>query len=69
MAQPTLYLDAGDATKLGVSAGDRVTVKTQGRAVAAQVYVNGGTQAGLALLNGVPYLPGTAVFEIEKSER
>ena len=65
-AHPTLVLAAADAESLGVANDDVMKVTMMGTAVEVRAYVNGATPAGLALLHGVPHIPGTDVAQITK---
>ncbi|HEX6383171.1 MAG TPA: molybdopterin-dependent oxidoreductase, partial [Anaerolineae bacterium] len=69
LARPTVFLHPGDAQTLQVADGDIVTVRANDglpspMAVRARAHVNGVVPAGLALLRGVPYRPGTMTAEI-----
>lgn len=66
LASPTLWLHPADAAGLKLSPGQSARVTLNGRTVSAQVQVNGQAPAGVALLRGVPYVPGTAVADIHK---
>ncbi|MCB8920804.1 MAG: NADH-quinone oxidoreductase subunit NuoG [Ardenticatenaceae bacterium] len=66
LAQPTVLLHATDAAALKLADGDRATVELNGAAVQAAVHVNGATPAGVAVIRGVAYQPGTAVAHISK---
>lgn len=66
LAQPTLFVHETDAARLAVTTGDQVQVGANGTAVSARVSVDGAVPAGVVVLRGVPYLPGTAVADITK---
>lgn len=69
LAKPTLYLNTADAQELGLAEGDAVEVAMQGHRVRVHVGIDDGrTPAGLSLLCGVPFIPGTAVADIRKIE-
>lgn len=63
---PTLALHAADAAELSLADGELVEVTVGETAVQATTHVNGSAPAGLALLSGVNWWPGTAVGEIKK---
>lgn len=63
---PTLALHAADAAELALADGELVEVTVGETAVQATTHVNGSAPAGLALLSGVNWWPGTAVGEIKK---
>ena len=56
---PTLHLHVTDAGKLAVVTGDQVELLVGDQRVVAVVSVGGQTPAGLGLLQGTPFLPGT----------
>lgn len=69
MARPTLFLHAEDAAERQVTDGEMLAVRAGGKTHRAQARVSEATPAGLALLRGAPYVPGTAVVEeIQKIE-
>jgi NADH-quinone oxidoreductase subunit G len=63
---PTLHLHADDAGVIAVSSGDVVNVAAGEHTVSATVSVNGKTPAGLGLLQGTPFMPGTFSAAINK---
>ena len=63
---PTLHLHATDAGKLGVTDGARVEVAAANHSLTVKVSVDGKTPAGLGLLQGTPFLPGTFSAAINK---
>jgi NADH-quinone oxidoreductase subunit G len=65
LAQPTLYVNEADAGSLAVDEGDVITVNG---ITAVTVHVNGRAPQGVAVIQGVPYLPGTSEIEIVKAE-
>ncbi|MEZ4641840.1 MAG: molybdopterin-dependent oxidoreductase [Chloroflexota bacterium] len=69
LARPTLFVQNADAAKLGLAMGDMAQVGVNGTAVSAQVRVDNMLPAGVAVLRGVPYWPGTAVADITKIEQ
>jgi anaerobic selenocysteine-containing dehydrogenase len=66
IAQPTITLHTDDAAAEKVAEGDKISVGVNGKTVHVTVHVNGSTPAGLALIQGVSYWPGTAIAEIYK---
>ncbi len=67
LAVPTLHLHAGDAEKINAQDGDERVVVVNGRKISARVSVNGRAPAGLALISGVPWFPGTVEFNVTDS--
>jgi NADH-quinone oxidoreductase subunit G len=65
-AAPSLALHADDAAQLSIADGDLVEVMVDGTAVQLTAHVNGSAPAGLALVSGVNWWPGTAVADIKK---
>ncbi len=63
MAQPTLFLNAADASAQQIADGDKVAVTANGTTTEATVSVNDVAPSGLALLRGVPFVGETAVVE------
>jgi len=68
LAQPELFVNGADARRLAFFDGDRVSVQMNGRILEATVNVSSRTVEGLALLRGVPFIPGTVDVQIDKIE-
>lgn len=66
LAQPTLTLHEADAAQLGVTDEMMASITVAGRDLAVMVQVNGRTPQGVALLRGVPYIPGTPRLELNQ---
>ena len=66
-ARPTVILQAEDAARLSIADGEPVAVTVNGTAVSATVSISDHTPAGLALVAGVPWWPGTTAAEIRKT--
>jgi anaerobic selenocysteine-containing dehydrogenase len=69
MTWPSLYLHEADARQLGLADGYEAQVTANGRQVQATIHVNGQTPAGVAILRGVPYIPGAVAFEVSSNQR
>ena len=68
LARPALLLHEEDAYRLALEADDEVVVQLNGRSAEATVAIDEHVPEGVALLRGVPFIPGTAVAEINKIE-
>ncbi len=68
LAQPELFVNPADAQTLALYEGDRVSVHMNGRVLEAAVNISAKTSDGLALLRGVPFIPGTVDARIDKME-
>ncbi len=69
LARPSLIVQAADAAGEGLADGMPVAVAMNGRTFDAVVYVTEKAPQGLALLRGVPFVPGTAVAAITKIQQ
>ena len=66
LAQPELFVHAADAERLALSEGERVRVQMHGRIDELTVVISNKTAEGLALLRGVPFVPGTTGLQVDK---
>ncbi|MDX1415282.1 MAG: molybdopterin-dependent oxidoreductase, partial [Candidatus Promineifilaceae bacterium] len=66
MAKPELILNYYDAQTLALLDGDRVNVQINGRDWEAAIKISSKTSEGLALLRGVPFIPGIFDAQIDK---
>ena len=66
MAHPTVILHAADAGEMALDDGDNVSIQVNGRELAAVVAVVDDVQQGLALLRGLPFMPGMLDIQISK---
>jgi NADH-quinone oxidoreductase subunit G len=65
LAQPVLHLHATDASRLHIADGQAVQVKGDKQAWQVTAHVNGDAPAGVAVLQGVPYVAGVVEATIE----
>lgn len=66
LAQPALFVNEADAGSLAVNDGDVVSVA--GVAGEVRVHVNGRVPQGTAVVQGVPYIPGTTKLELKVAQ-
>lgn len=66
LAQPILLLHPVDAAGLGFADGEQAAVIVNNGTIEVVVRINEDAPAGLALIRGIPYQPGTAVAQINK---
>ena len=69
IAEPAIFLHADDARELAIANGDTVPLNVNGVTVEAQVYLNGSTPIGLALLRGAGQTGRPTVMEISKDKK